>query len=303
VHAKQPSVWSTSVLKRIVRRGVREVRQWLREEEALQDPKWLLDSDFVCDHQNYRLLQLLKQHPDFRPHFTWGVLYGANLAKCLGIRRISVIEFGVAGGNGLVSLEAIASAVGELFGIEIDVYGFDTGQGLPKPEDYRDQPNLYREAGFPMDEEKLRKRLRKARLILGDVGRTIGSFVESRPASVAFVSIDVDLYTSTMGAFRLFEAGQEILLPRVYCYFDDILGETFSEFTGERLAIAEFNERHKMRKISPIFGLRYFLHPPHNQEAWAEQMFIAHMFDHELYGHWEGSTKDAGGWTELQAKG
>jgi hypothetical protein len=89
----------------------------------------------------------------------------------------------------------------------------------------------------------------------------------------------------------------------VYCYFDDILGETFSEFTGERLAIAEFNERHTMRKISPIFGLRYFLRPPHNQEAWSEQMFIAHVFEHELHGRWEGSAKDVGGWTELQAKG
>jgi hypothetical protein len=290
------------VLKRIARRAIREVRQWVREEQP-DDPKWLMDSDFVSDHQNYRLLELLKRRPDFRPHFAWGVLYGANLAKALGIQRISVIEFGVAGGNGLVSLEEIASAVGQLFGIEIDVYGFDTGIGLPKPEDFRDLPNLYRESGFPMDQEKLRKRLKKARLILGDVGRTIGSFIESGPAPVAFVSIDVDLYTSTMDAFKLFDADPKILLPRVYCYFDDILGETFSEFTGERLAIAEFNERHNMRKISPIFGLRYFLRPPHNQEAWPEQMFIAHVFEHELYGHWEGSAKDVGGWTELQAKG
>jgi hypothetical protein len=278
------------------------LREWLREAEP-DDPKWLLDSDFVSDHQNYRLLRLLKERPDFRPHFAWGVLYGANLAKGVGLERISVIEFGVAGGNGLVSLEEIAAAVGQLFGIEIDVYGFDTGIGLPKPEDYRDLPNLYREAGFPMDPEKLRRRLKKAHLVLGDVGRTIGSFIESGPAPVAFVSIDVDLYTSTMDALKLFDADHKLLLPRVYCYFDDILGETFSEFTGERLAIAEFNDSHKMRKISPIFGLRYFLRAPHNQEAWSEQMFIAHIFEHELYGHWEGSARDVGGWTELQAKG
>jgi hypothetical protein len=56
-------------------------------------------------------------------------------------------------------------------------------------------------------------------------------------------------------------------------------------------------------QISPIFGLRHFLRPPHNQEAWSDQMFIAHMFGHEQYGHWEGRTQDVGGWTELQAKG
>lgn len=27
-------------------------------------------------------------------------------------------------------------------------YGFDTGKGLPKPQDYRDLPNLYRESAF-----------------------------------------------------------------------------------------------------------------------------------------------------------
>jgi hypothetical protein len=187
--------------------------------------------------------------------------------------------------------------------MEIDVYGFDTGAGLPKPGDYRDLPNLYREAGFPMDQDKLRRRLKKAQLVLGDVSRTVGTFIESKPSPVAFTSIDVDLYTSTLDVFKLFEADGSLLMPRVYCYFDDILGETFSEFTGERLAISEFNAVHPMRKISPIFGLRYFLPPPHNQEAWADQMFIAHLFDHQQYGHWEGSAKDVGGWTELQAKG
>jgi hypothetical protein len=28
-------------------------------------------------------------------------------------------------------------------------------------------------------------------------------------------------------------------------------------------------------------------------------MFIAHLFDHELYGAYEATVKDAGGWTEL----
>ena len=98
-----------------------------------------------------------------------------------------------------------------MFGIEIDVFGFDTGAGLPPPKDYRDLPNLYRRAGFPMDQEKLRQRLKKARLIIGDVGEMIGGFIESGPAPVGFVSIDVDLYTSTMAAFKLFDAGTDVL--------------------------------------------------------------------------------------------
>ena len=205
--------------------------------------------------------------------------------------RISAIEFGVAGGNGLVELERIATEVSAVYGVEIDVFGFDTGVGLPKPEDYRDFPNLYRACGFRMDEPKLRGLLKRARLILGDVADTIETFMASGPAPVGFVSIDVDLYSSTMAAFKLFTGDPRLLLPRVYCYFDDILGETFSEFTGERLAVAEFNAAHSMRKISPIFGLRYHLREPHQMEPWPDQMFIAHLFDHELYVRYAGTSK------------
>jgi hypothetical protein len=50
--------------------------------------------------------------PAARPQYVWGVLNGAFLARALGIPRISVIEFGVAGGNGLVVLESIADQIG-----------------------------------------------------------------------------------------------------------------------------------------------------------------------------------------------
>ncbi|MHC4129678.1 MAG: hypothetical protein ACYSUA_16250, partial [Planctomycetota bacterium] len=41
--------------------------------------------------------------------------------------RISALEFGVAGGNGLLALERAAMRLAEIFGVEIDVYGFDSG--------------------------------------------------------------------------------------------------------------------------------------------------------------------------------
>ena len=65
----------------------------------------------------------------------------------------------MAGGNGSVELERIATDVFARYGVAIDVYGFDTGEGLPKPKDYRDLPNLYRASGFRMDQAKLRARL------------------------------------------------------------------------------------------------------------------------------------------------
>jgi hypothetical protein len=224
----------------------------------------------------------------FRPHFTWGVLHAAHLARAIGVPRISVIEFGVAGGNGLVSLERIAGHVESVLGVGIDVYGFDTGTGLPKPVDYRDLPNLWRESAFSMDVARLTDRLKKARLILGRVEDTLRGFVASGPAPVGFISFDLDYYSSTVHALVLLASQDAILLPRVHCYFDDIMAFTYSEFTGERLAIAEFNAKHEMRKLAPIHGLRYYVPPAYAHASWTEQFYLAHLFDHQLYNHHDG---------------
>jgi hypothetical protein len=248
--------------------------------------------------------ELLSKNRGWRPHFVWGVVQGAHLARALGIKRISVIEFGVAGGNGLICLEQVAAGVERALDIKIDVYGFDTGGGLPPPKDHRDLPNLWTERAFPMDAAELRGRLKKARLVLGLVKETIGQFVDARPHPVAFISFDLDYYSSTMEAFELLDAEKELLLPRVYCYFDDILGFTYSDFAGERLAIADFNASHRLRKISPIYGLRYFLPAPYDQARWNEMMFIAHLFDHDLYGRYDGLVKSyVGSGTDLKPAG
>jgi hypothetical protein len=43
-----------------------------------------------------------------------------------------------------------ASKTTAVTGVKIDVYGFDTGKGLPPPRTYRDHPELYRQGDFPM---------------------------------------------------------------------------------------------------------------------------------------------------------
>lgn len=51
--------------------------------------------------------------------------------------KISAIEFGVDGGNGLLAMENIAQEVEKEVPVEFEIYGFDTGSGLPEPIDYR----------------------------------------------------------------------------------------------------------------------------------------------------------------------
>jgi hypothetical protein len=205
-------------------------------------------------------------------------------AKALGIGAISVYEFGVGWGAGLLALEQVAELVERDTSVSIHVYGFDTGTGMPEPVDYRDLPHVWQPTFFQMDVEKLEASLTRAKLVLGDVRETVPEFVEAKGyAPVGFVAIDVDYYSSAVAVLRLFESHEKFLLPRVYCYLDDIVGddwETMSEYVGELLAVKEFNERHDHRKISQIHGLRFKRRIP---AAWNEQMYVLHAFDHSAY--------------------
>ena len=259
--------------------------------------RMLLEDSVPFDNKyrwlNYAFARLVK-NPGCkeRPQYAWGVLQAAALAKVLAIPRISVIEFGVAGGFGLLALETIAEMVETMTNVGIDVFGFDTGSGLPRPRDVRDQPNFWVEGQLPMDRERLQSQLKRASLRLGPVKATVPSFLSENPSPVGFVSFDLDLYSSTSDALALFQFNYEVLLPRVISYFDDIHGYCYNDFCGERLAIREFNERNAQRKISPIYGLRYFL--PHATffDLWPDGMHFAHFFEHPLYGVLEYTSKE-----------
>lgn len=218
-----------------------------------------------------------------RPHYGYCVFNSAMLAKWLGYPRISVLEFGVAGGNGLVALEYHARETSRALGIDVDVYGFDTGGGLPAPVDYRDLPYHWKPGFFEMDQEKLKARLQKATLVLGDVAQTVPSFVKQYdPAPIGAVMHDLDLYSSTAHALKLFDEADVRFIPRVFCYFDDVVGseiELYSEYTGELLAMREFNDQHEKIKLATA---AYLLAKP-LVRPWYHQIRIAHFFNHPKY--------------------
>jgi hypothetical protein len=225
-----------------------------------------------------------------RPHYAYGVQQAAVLARRLGIARIAVVEFGVAGGAGLVEMDRMARLATADTGVAIDVYGFDTGRGLPKPTDYRDLPYTWREGDFVMDQQALRARLPDAKLILGDIQETVTGFLDSHdPAPIGFVSIDVDYYSSTAAALRLFGGNERHFLPRVFCYLDDTVGDDHqvihNEFVGEMAAVREFNEAEDVKKLSPINGLRHKRVVP---APWNDLIYVLHRFDHPAYGTYVG---------------
>lgn len=219
-----------------------------------------------------------------RTEYAYSLYYAAMQAKILGYESISAIEFGVAGGNGLLHLESHAEEIEKIVGIKIETYGFDTSEGMPSAADYRDLPYVWEKGYFKMDFSELSKRLKRSKLVIGNVDDTISSFAQKyNPSPIGFVSIDLDYYSSTKSAFRLLDEPSELFLPRVYCFFDDLIGddwELHSDFTGEALAINEFNQEHSDRKLSKIYGLS---HKRLHTAPWNDELFILHLFNHIKY--------------------
>ena len=133
-----------------------------------------------------------------RMYYAYICFNAAKLAKQLGYNRISAIEYGVAGGRGLLILEEYANEIKKLLGVQIDVYGFDLGSGLPAPKDYRDLPYHWKKSFFTMDETKLRSKLKHAKLIIGDLQNTSKDiFSKYNPRPIGAIIHDLDLYSST----------------------------------------------------------------------------------------------------------
>src|SRR5258708_3636122 len=144
-----------------------------------------------------------------RPHYAYLVYQAARLAAQLGRKRVSVLEFGVAGGAGLLALEHHAYQIEKLFPVKIEIYGFDTGKGLPDPLDYRDLQYHWKPGFYEMNVPLLKSRIKRAKLVLGNVSDTVsGFFKEYSPAPIGAVSLDLDFYSSTAAALKLFEADQ-----------------------------------------------------------------------------------------------
>ncbi len=224
-----------------------------------------------------------------RPHYAYCVHQAALLARGLGLQRISAIEFGVAGGNGLVALERLGALITRETGIDIEIYGFDRGSGLPPPADYRDLPYIWEAGYFKMDVAALKSRLAGASLVLGDVADTAQTFFRShQPAPIGFVAFDLDYYSSTVAALNILDGADEFLLPRIWCYFDDIVGGDqvlHCDDVGQLRAIREFNDRQTNRALSPINGLR---HKRYRPQPWCDSIYAMHSFAHPLYNKFVG---------------
>ena len=218
-----------------------------------------------------------------RQHHAYAVLDAADQARQLGHERVSIFEFGVAAGAGLLNLQSIARRVTAFTGVGFDIYGFDTGVGMPPPASFKDHPELYQTGDFPMDFSRLAPRLEEStKLMLGPIGHSINSCLEAdfSRAPIGFISIDVDYYTSTVDALRLLKHSASNFLPRVVIYLDDVELPTHNSYCGEQAAVREFTSENSHRPIEKhpfLRGFRLF-----KNARWIDHIYQCHILDHPV---------------------
>ncbi|HTX40341.1 MAG TPA: hypothetical protein VMD25_00835 [Acidobacteriaceae bacterium] len=219
-----------------------------------------------------------------RPHYAICLRNAAWLAQRLGYRAITVVEFGVAGGSGLVCLCDYAAEVRRAFGVELRVVGFDSGEGLPETHDLRDVHYMWPAGSFEMDSGALKARLKgRAELVLGNVADTVPRWQPAADAPLGAVMFDLDLYSSTRDALQVLT--KENVLPRVWCYFDDMTGSqetALTDFIGESAAIREFNDDPARRTMRDNLA-RARVFKSAAPESWHERIYLYHRLLHPQY--------------------
>jgi hypothetical protein len=238
------------------------------------DAAWVNRNGSFRDREQFGLIS--------RANYLYGMLRAADCAKYFGKTRVTVIEFGVASGAGLLNMVELASLITAETRVEFRIVGFDTGKGLPQVRGYKDHPEIWNLGDFAMeDRDKLLRKLdNRAEIIWGDIADTIKPFTEgiSPDAPVGFISVDVDIYSATKSALQCLTGHPENYTPAVSMYFDDVSFFFANDWAGELAAIAEFNEEENMRKIGRDRSLPG--HRPVKADGWYSGMYVCHILDH-----------------------
>jgi hypothetical protein len=208
------------------------------------------------------------------------MLRAADIAMANGNKSTTVLEFGVASGNGIMNMISLAAMIKKETGCEFNIIGFDSGEGLFEPQDYRDHPEMWQAGDYPMPNRKEveEKVQRKARIIFGDIKDTAGDFENylDERSPLGFVSIDVDYYSSAIHALECLRGNVELYNPAISLYFDDISSFYSNEWCGELAAISKFNSESNLRKIDADREIHSRTIP----WPWYSSMYVCHMLDH-----------------------
>ena len=242
-----------------------------------------------------RVLRFVPLRPEWRiqfdalprPHLAYGMYAAAMQARALGLRAVTIIEFGVAGGGGLRCMErhaGLIERIAEFRDFEFTIVGFDREGGMPKSQDPRDVVYWYEPGTFEVDVDAVRSTLQRARYLVGDIADTVSELLEEGLPPIGFVALDVDFFSSTIDALQVFRMPPESRLPRVLCYLDDVFGISdltiMGESVGEEAAMRIWNEENPDKPINQVAGLRNKRPLPRH---WNDQIWCLHDLRHSQY--------------------
>src|SRR6185437_9708208 len=127
-----------------------------------------------------------------RANYVYGMLHAADVAKYFGKQRVTIVEFGVASGHGLLNMVSNAPLIEKETGVSLRIVGFDTGRGLLSVSGYKDHPELWNPGDFATeDRDAFMRRLgNRAEIIWGDIADTVMPFLETvnSSAPLGFIS-------------------------------------------------------------------------------------------------------------------
>jgi len=221
----------------------------------------------------------------FKPHYETILLESCKEAKKLGINNVSVLELGVAGGNGIIALEKYKKSIESYLKIKIDIYGFDTGEGMPRSNLKEDLIFVWKQGQYKIDKDLIGKKT-NSKIFYGDVKNTINDFIKLNPNKICSIFFDLDYYSSTKAFLDQINNLKKYLLPRVLCYFDDLhVPEKYiSDVNGELLAINEFNSSNTNCKLgASIDHVMDFKFP-----LAKNSIYMLHVFDNPDYNKFIG---------------
>ena len=224
----------------------------------------------------------------FRPHYETIVLESVLQAKKIEYKKVSILEVGVAGGNGIIALENYKKKIEKITNVKIDIYGFDSGEGLPDSNNKFDLPFWFSTGDFKIDKQKLNEKI-KSKIFFGDIKDTFKEFIKTNPAIISAIFVDLDYYTSTKNFLNQLPEFKNFLSPRVYCYFDDVFNYNHysNEHNSELLAIKEFNNENDDIKIGKSVEHSTDFKFPLGRE----NLFMLHNFNHKDYSKNVNSSK------------
>jgi len=225
----------------------------------------------------------------FRPHYETLIYETSKNAIKLGFKEINVIELGVAGGNGIKSILKYKRKIEKILNIKINIIGFDTGTGLPNSDLKQDLPYFWKHGDYRNNNLKdLEKEDNSIKIYEGNISSTIDKYILENKSKIGLIFFDLDLYSSTkLFLDKIEELSQnKLLLPRVFCYFDDLFvaDYTLNDINGEPLAIEEFNAQSKNIKLGKTFDhITDFKFP-----LAKGQIYTLHDFENEDYNKYIG---------------